>query len=40
VRLGYHFALVEANLSEFLIENYVSFQFKGGLPMSGGVSSG
>ncbi|MHB8811152.1 MAG: PEP/pyruvate-binding domain-containing protein [Desulfobulbaceae bacterium] len=30
VRLGYHFALVEANLSEFLIENYVSFQFKGG----------
>lgn len=30
VRLGYHFALVEANLSEFLIENYLSFQFKGG----------
>jgi pyruvate,water dikinase len=30
VRLGYHFALVEANLSDFLIENYVSFQFKGG----------
>lgn len=30
VRLGYHFALVEANLSEFRIENYVSFQFKGG----------
>jgi pyruvate,water dikinase len=30
VRLGYHFALVEANLGEFLTENYVNFQFKGG----------
>ncbi len=30
VRLGYHFALVEANLGEYLTENYVNFQFKGG----------
>jgi len=30
VRLGYHFALVEANMGEFLTENYVNFQFKGG----------
>ncbi|MBI5556737.1 MAG: pyruvate, water dikinase [Deltaproteobacteria bacterium] len=30
VRLGYHFALAEANLSEFLTESYISFQFKGG----------
>ncbi|MFQ6759126.1 MAG: pyruvate, water dikinase [Deltaproteobacteria bacterium] len=30
VRLGYHFALVEANLGKYLTENYVSFQFKGG----------
>lgn len=30
VRLGYHFALVEANLSELVTESYVSFQFKGG----------
>ena len=30
VRLGYHFAMVESHLSEFLTENYVSFTFKGG----------
>ncbi|MBU0484494.1 MAG: pyruvate, water dikinase [Proteobacteria bacterium] len=30
VRLGYHFSLVEAHLSDLLTENYVSFQFKGG----------
>ncbi len=30
VRLGYHFAMIEAHLSEFLTENYVSFTFKGG----------
>lgn len=30
VRLGYHFALVEANLGEFLTESYVNFRFKGG----------
>jgi pyruvate,water dikinase len=30
VRLGYHLALAEANLSELLAESYVNFQFKGG----------
>jgi pyruvate,water dikinase len=30
VRLGYHFALTEANFSELLTESYVSFQFQGG----------
>jgi len=30
VRLGYHFSMVEAYLSDLLIESYVSFHFKGG----------
>ncbi len=30
VRLGYHFAMVEAYLSELRTESYVSFNFKGG----------
>ena len=30
VRLGYHFAMIEAYLSKFLTESYVSFTFKGG----------
>lgn len=30
VRLGYHFSLVEAHLSDLLTESYVNFQFKGG----------
>lgn len=30
VRLGYHFSLAEAHLSDLFTENYVSFQFKGG----------
>ncbi|MBW2135865.1 MAG: phosphoenolpyruvate synthase, partial [Deltaproteobacteria bacterium] len=29
-RLGYHFALVDAYLSEEQNDNYISFQFKGG----------
>lgn len=30
VRLGYHFAMLEASLSELLTESYISFRFKGG----------
>ncbi len=30
VRLGYHFAMVEAYVSDLLTESYVSFTFKGG----------
>jgi pyruvate,water dikinase len=30
VRLGYHFALAEASLTDLLAESYVHFQFKGG----------
>ena len=30
VRLGYHFAMIEAYLSELRTESYVSFNFKGG----------
>jgi pyruvate,water dikinase len=30
VRLGYHFAMVEAYLSDLLTESYVTFTFKGG----------
>jgi pyruvate, water dikinase len=30
VRLGYHYAMIEAYLSELLTENYVTFRFKGG----------
>ncbi|MFH0783392.1 MAG: PEP/pyruvate-binding domain-containing protein [Pseudomonadota bacterium] len=30
VRLGYHYAMIEAYISELLTENYVTFRFKGG----------
>lgn len=30
VRLGYHYAMIEAYLSELLTESYVTFRFKGG----------
>ncbi|MBE0585363.1 MAG: pyruvate, water dikinase [Desulfofustis sp.] len=30
VRLGYHYALIEAYLSDLLTESYVTFRFKGG----------
>jgi pyruvate,water dikinase len=30
VRLGYHYAMIEAYLSDLLTESYVTFRFKGG----------
>ena len=30
VRLGYHYAMIEAYLGDLLNENYVTFRFKGG----------
>ena len=30
VRLGYHYAMIEAYLGELLTENYITFRFKGG----------
>ncbi len=30
VRLGYHYAMIEAFLSDLLTENYITFRFKGG----------
>ncbi len=30
IRLGYHYAMIESYLSEFLTESYITFRFKGG----------
>ena len=30
VRLGYHYAMIESYVSDFLTESYISFRFKGG----------
>ncbi|PIE72040.1 MAG: pyruvate, water dikinase [Deltaproteobacteria bacterium] len=30
VRLGYHYAMIESYISEFLTESYITFRFKGG----------
>lgn len=30
VRLGYHYAMIESYISDFLTESYITFRFKGG----------